>query len=314
MLKFWFCFLSFFYTVNSSSTEEEKVECWLCREENDSSSLKKAEEIFSCNCNEDHLICKKCILKLIGEKINLKKEKELTEKNKKIKILELIFGYIKDEIKNKNNYDLQNFVKYIIEKKEKIEEEEKKEKEKKECEDIKIGEYKQLNAEEKIVYRAINKEIEKNENIIFYIGDEKEPTEKLKFIKSFLSLLKKFNKNSHFRFTDKIKKSISDNCHKEMEIKEIEKWEEKDVEIEVSCRLDTTELQKKIKKGKVILINCPFCKYGIEKASAFFLKICEEPSSQESSRKLICEEPSSQESSKKLSCIEYCGNICSDCF
>ena len=170
-----------------------------------------------------------------------------------------------------------------------------------------------MNAEEKLVYRAINKEEDKVGNIIFYIGDEKEPTEKLKFIKSFLSLLKDFNEWSYYLFTDNIERYISDNRHKTMKIKEIDEWEEKDVDIEVSCRLDTTELQKKIKKEKVIRITCPYCRRVIEKESAFFLKICEELSSQESSKKLICEKPSSQESSRKLSCIEYCGNICSDC-
>ena len=57
-----------------------------------------------------------------------------------------------------------------------------------------------------------------------------------------------------------------------MDIEGIEGWEEEDVEIKVSCKRDTTELQKKIKNEKVILINCPFCRYGIEKESAFFLK------------------------------------------
>ena len=289
MLKFWLCFLSFFYTVNSFSTEEEKVknECNVCFEEKNSSSLIESNKIFSCTCVDVH-ICKECILKLIVAKINLKKEKELTERNKKIKFLELIFGHIKEAIKEKNN-NLQNFVKDIIKKKEKIEEEKK-------YEDI----YQKLNAEEKLVYRAINKEEGKYGNTIFYIGEEKDPTEKLKFIKSFLSLLKQFNKNSHSSFTQDIEWSIRNNYNEKIKIEEIEKWEEKDVEIKVSCKLDTTELQK-IKKEKVILINCPFCKYGIEKESAFFLKICGE-------------EPSSQESSKKLSCIEYCGNICSDCF
>ena len=309
MLRSWLYFLSFFYTVNSFSTEEEKVkkECNLCYEDKDSRLLIEPKEIFSCQCVDVH-ICKKCILGLIGEKINLKKEKELTEKNKKIKILELIFGYIKDEIKNRN-YDLQNFVEDIIKKKEKIEEKEKKEKEKKECEDIKIGEYKQLNAEEKLVYRAINKEEDKVGNIIFYIGDEKEPTEKLKFIKSFLSLLKQFNEDSHKFFKRDIERSIQRNCNNNMDIKEIEEWKEKDVDIEVSCRLDTTELQKK----EFISIKCPYCRRVIEKESAFFLKICEELSSQELSKKLIYEGPSSQESSKKPCCREICEGLCPFC-
>ena len=38
--------------------------------------------------------------------------KELIENNKKIKFLELIFNYIKEAIKEKNN-NLQNFVKDI---------------------------------------------------------------------------------------------------------------------------------------------------------------------------------------------------------
>ena len=184
-----------------------------------------------------------------------------------------------------------------------------------------------MNAEEKLVYNTINKGEDKNGNTIFYIGEEKDPTEKLKFIKSFLSLLKDFNEGSYYPFTDNIERYISDNRHKTMKIKEIEEWEEKDVEIKLSGRLDTTELQKKIKKEKVIRITCPYCRREIEKESAFFLKICEglssqesskklickKPSSQESSKKLICKKPSSQESSRKLSCIEYCGNICSDC-
>ena len=180
MLKFWLCFLSFFYTVNSFSTEEEKVknECNLCFKEKNSSSLIESNKIFSCTCVDAH-ICKKCILNLIVAKINLKKEKELIENNKKIKFLELIFNYIKEAIKEKNN-NLQNFVKDIIKKKEKIEEEKK-------YEDI----YQKLNAEEKLVYNTINKGEDKNGNTIFYIGEEKDPTEKLKFIKSFLSLLKK---------------------------------------------------------------------------------------------------------------------------
>lgn len=289
MLKFWLYFFSFFNIINIFSTEEEKVKCNICLQEKDSSLLIESKEIFSCPCI-DKPICKECILGLIRGKINSKKEKELIENNKKIGILEVIFECIKVEINNNNN-NLQDFVKNIIEEKEKIEEEE-------ENENIKIGEYKQLNEEEKLVYSAINKREKEDGNTIFYIGEEKDPTRKLKFIKSFLSLLKKFNKNSHFRFTDKIKKSISDNCHKEMEIEEIEKWEEKDVEIEVSCRLDTTELQKKIKNEKVISIKCPFCLKEIEGESDFFLK-------------KIFGEISPQKSS---SYIEICGNICSDCF
>ena len=275
MLRSWLYFLSFFYTVNSFSTEEEKVknECNLCFKEKNSSSLIESNKIFSCTCVDAH-ICKKCILNLIVAKINLKKEKELTEKNKKIKILELIFGYIKDEIKNRN-YDLQNFVEDIIKKKEKIEEEKK-------YEDI----YQKLNAEEKLVYNTINKGEDKNGNTIFYIGEEKDPTEKLKFIKSFLSLLKQFNEDSHKFFKRDIERSIQRNCNNNMDIKEIEEWKEKDVDIEVSCRLDTTELQKK----EFISIKCPYCRRVIEKESAFFLKICEELSSQESSKKSYCRE------------------------
>ena len=293
MLKLWLCFLSFFYTVNSFSTEEEKVKkkCYICLGEENSSSLIESKEIFSCKCKVDHTICKDCILELIEKKINLKKEKELIENNKKIEILGLIFGAIKDGI---NENFLQNFAKNIIGEKEKIEKEE-------EEKNIKIGEYQQLNEEEKLVYSAINKRENKDGNTIFYIGEEKDPTKQLKFIKSFLPLLEEFNKESHESFTRDIEWSIFQNCHQEMKIKEIEKWEEKDVEIEVSCELGTTELQKKIKNEKIIRIECPFCRYGIEKESAFFLK-------------KIFGEPSSQESSKKFSCLKYCGNICSDCF
>ena len=302
MLKFWLCFLSFFYTVNSFSTEEEKVknECNLCFKEKNSSSLIESNKIFSCTCVDAH-ICKKCILNLIVAKINLKKEKELIENNKKIKFLELIFNYIKEAIKEKNN-NLQNFVKDIIKKKEKIEEEKK-------YEDI----YQKLNAEEKLVYNTINKGEDKNGNTIFYIGEEKDPTRKLKFIKSFLSLLKKFDKYSYSRFTNDIRLVIQANRNQDMDIEGIEGWEEEDVEIKVSCKHDTTELQKKIKNEKVILINCPFCRYGIEKESAFFLKICEELSSQELSKKLIYEGPSSQESSKKPCCREICEGLCPFC-
>ena len=291
MLRFWLCFLSFFYTVNSFSTEEEKAACWMC-EEDDSSLLLKPREVFSCNCvdtTEDKHICKKCILKCIVETINSKKEKEFTENNKKIEILQIIFGCIGDAIIDKENKDIQDFVKNIIE-----------EGKTKNYEDIKIEEYQELNTEKKLVYKAINEKKDDCGNTIFYIGNEQDPTKKLKFIKSFLSLLKKFNPESHSLFTRNIEWSIWRNCQQEMKIKEIEKWEEKDVEIEVSCELGTTELQKKIKNEKIIRIECPFCRYGIEKESAFFLK-------------KIFGEPSSQESSKKLSCLEYCGNICSDC-
>ena len=63
MLRFCLCFLSFFYTVNSFSTEEEKVkkECNLCYEDKDSRLLIEPKEIFSCQCVDVH-ICKKCIL------------------------------------------------------------------------------------------------------------------------------------------------------------------------------------------------------------------------------------------------------------
>ena len=305
MLKLWLCFLSFFYTVNSFSTEEEKAACWMC-EEDDSSLLLKPREVFSCNCvdtTEDKHICKKCILKCIVETINSKKEKEFTENNKKIEILQIIFGCIGDAIIDKENKDIQDFVKNIIE-----------EGKTKNYEDIKIEEYQELNTEKKLVYKAINEKKDDCGNTIFYIGNEQDPTKKLKFIKSFLSLLKKFNPESHSLFTRNIEWSIWRNCQQEMKIKEIEEWE-KDVEINLSVNLDTTELQEKIKNEKVISIICPFCLNEIEGESAFFLKkIFGEPSSQESSKKLICEEPSSQESSKKFSCLKYCGNICSDCF
>ena len=290
MLKFWLCFLSFFYTVNSFSTEEEKVKkkCYICLGEKNSSSLIESKEIFSCGCKVDHTICKDCILESIEKKINLKKEKELIGNNKKIKFLELIFNYIKEAIKEKNN-NLQNFVKDIIKKKEKIEEEKK-------YEDI----YQKLNAEEKLVYNTINKGEDKNGNTIFYIGEEKDPTEKLKFIKSFLSLLKKFDKYSYSRFTNDIRLVIQANRNQDMDIEGIEGWEEEDVEIKVSCKLDKTELQKKIKNEKVILIKCPYCRYGIEKESDFFLK-------------KIFGEPSSQESSKKPYCREICEGLCPFC-
>ena len=284
MLKFWICFLSFFYTVNSFSTEEEKVACWMCEEEN-SSLLLKPREAFSCNCvdtTEDKHMCKKCILKYIVETINSKKEKEFTENNKKIEILQIIFGCIGDAIIDKENKDIQDFVKNIIKKAEKI------------------GEYQELNAEEKLVYDNINEEKDDYGNTIFYIGEEKDPTKKLKFIKSFLSLLKEFDKDYHFLFKRNIEFSIFHNCRQDMKIEEIDTWEEKDVEIEVSCELDTTELQKKIKNEKVISFKCPFCLKKIEGESDFFLK-------------KIFGEISPQESSKKPCCIEYCGNICSDC-
>ena len=298
MLSFWLCFLSFFYTVNSFSTKEEKVECCMCCDKKDSSLLIKSKEIFPCNCvnDVDKHICKECILKLIVTTINSEKEKELTENNEKIEILQIIFGCIGDAIIDKENKDIQDFVKNIIE-----------EGKTKKYEDIKIGEYQELNTEEKlvykaiIVYKAINEKKDDYGNTTFYIGNEQDPIIKLNFIKSFLSLLEKLNKKSHSLFTRNIEWSIWHNCHKEMKIEEIEKWEEKDFKIEVSCELDTTELQKKIKNEKVIRIECPFCRKKIENKSDFFLK-------------KIFGEPSSQELSKKLSCLEYCGNICSDCF
>ena len=284
MLSFWICFLSFFYTVNSFSTEEEKVACWMCEEEN-SSLLLKPREAFSCNCvdtTEDKHMCKKCILKYIVETINSKKEKEFTENNKKIEILQIIFGCIGDAIIDKENKDIQDFVKKIIEKAKKI------------------GEYQELNAEEKLVYDNINEGKDEEENTIFYIGAEKDPTQKLNFIKSFLSLLKNFDVGSYYSFTRDIELSIYYNYNQNISIEEIKKWEEKDVEINLSVELDTTELQKKIKNEKVISFKCPFCLKKIEGESDFFLK-------------KIFGEISPQESSKKPCCIEYCGNICSDC-
>ena len=285
MLSFWLCFLSFFYTVNSFSTEKEKVECYMCCDKKDSSLLIKSKEIFPCNCvnDVDKHICKECILKLIVTTINSEREKELTENNEKINILDLIFNHIRDEIKNKNNNDLQDFVKNIIKKAEKI------------------GEYQELNAEEKLVYDNINEGKDEEENTIFYIGAEKDPTQKLNFIKSFLSLLKNFDVGSYYSFTRDIELSIYYNYNQNISIEEIKKWEEKDVEINLSVELDTTELQKKIKNEKVISIKCPYCQVNIKEESDFFLK-------------KIFGEPSSQELSKKLSCLEYCGNICSDCF
>lgn len=292
MLSFWICFLSFFYTVNIFSTEEEKVKkkCGICLEEfeeNDSSTLIKSKKIFSCNCNENNLICKKCILRLIEGKINSKKEEKLAKDNEKILILELIFGHIREAIKKKNN-NLQDFVKKIIEEKEEIEEEEKNNKNGNK--NIKIGEYKQLNEEKKLVYRAINKEEDKDGIISYYIGDEKDPKEKLKFIKSFLSLLRQFNEIFHNSFKSDIELSLLENS-KIITIEEIEKWEEKDIKIEVSGSLDTTELQKKIKNEEVIRIECPFCKREIKKESTFFLK-------------KIFEEPC---------CIKYCEYLCPFC-
>ena len=90
----------------------------MCCDKKDSSLLIKSKEIFPCNCvnDVDKHICKECILKLIVTTINSEREKELTENNEKINILDLIFNHIRDEIKNKNNNDLQDFVKNIIKK------------------------------------------------------------------------------------------------------------------------------------------------------------------------------------------------------
>ena len=244
MLRFWLCFLSFFYTVNSFSTEEEKLEkeCEMCWEKKDSSTLIKSKEIFPCNnCTEDHLICKECILSIIMIKPNLGKEKELTENNEKIKVLELIFGYIKEEISSEQNNYLQDFVKGIINE----EKNKEKNKEEKKDEEIKTGEEQNLNAEKELVYKTIYEKKDEQGNTIFYIGNEQDPTEKLKFIKSFLSLLKNFNEKFYPLFTRNIEWAIRHNCQQEMKIKEIEKWEEKDVETNLSVRLGTTELQKK---------------------------------------------------------------------
>ena len=86
MLSFWLCFLSFFYTVNSFSTEKEKVECYMCCDKKDSSLLIKSKEIFPCNCvnDVDKHICKECILKLIVTTINSEREKELTFENYRV--------------------------------------------------------------------------------------------------------------------------------------------------------------------------------------------------------------------------------------
>ena len=74
MLSFWLCFLSFFYTVNSFSTEEkqeEEIKCYSCKEivmtipknnENNYTVEKPFASlscIFNCNCNS-YFLCKSC--------------------------------------------------------------------------------------------------------------------------------------------------------------------------------------------------------------------------------------------------------------
>ena len=76
MLRFCLCFLSFFYTVNSFSTEEkqkEEIKCYLCKKtiikiekEKNNKENYTAEApfaslscIFDCNCNS-YFLCKSC--------------------------------------------------------------------------------------------------------------------------------------------------------------------------------------------------------------------------------------------------------------
>ena len=74
MLSFWLCFLSFFYTVNSFSTEEkqeEEIKCYSCKEivmtipknnENNYTVEKPFASlscIFACGCNS-FFLCKDC--------------------------------------------------------------------------------------------------------------------------------------------------------------------------------------------------------------------------------------------------------------
>ena len=74
MLSFWLCFLSFFYTVNSFSTEEkqeEEIKCYSCNK-NVMTIPKNNEKnytvekpfaslscIFDCKCNS-FFLCKNC--------------------------------------------------------------------------------------------------------------------------------------------------------------------------------------------------------------------------------------------------------------
>ena len=58
MLKFWLCFLSFFYTVNSFSTEEkqeEQIKCYSCDEIVMTITKNKKEE----NDEEEYTVNKK---------------------------------------------------------------------------------------------------------------------------------------------------------------------------------------------------------------------------------------------------------------
>ena len=97
MLRSWLYFLSFFYTVNSFSTEEEKVkkECTLCYEDKDSRLLIEPKEIFSCQYMT-------YIPLLIDSKII------------NIKLLTLLDNFVKEEIINLNQkcYQCQRICNY----------------------------------------------------------------------------------------------------------------------------------------------------------------------------------------------------------
>lgn len=77
MLSFWVCFLSFFYTINSFSTEEkqeEKIKCYSCNEivmtitKNNEKNYTVEKPfaslscIFDCECNS-FFLCKNCYKK-----------------------------------------------------------------------------------------------------------------------------------------------------------------------------------------------------------------------------------------------------------
>ena len=79
MLSFWICFLSFFYTVNIFSTEEEQeeeIKCYSCKktiikiekEENNKENYTVEAHfaslscIFNCECNS-FFLCKNCYKK-----------------------------------------------------------------------------------------------------------------------------------------------------------------------------------------------------------------------------------------------------------
>lgn len=104
MLKFWLCFLSFFYTVNSFSTEEkqeEEIKCKICnntiikiekeitknkKEENNEENYTVKESfaslscIFDCECNS-YFLCKSCYEKKMDKCPKCKNNKKQSKKN-----------------------------------------------------------------------------------------------------------------------------------------------------------------------------------------------------------------------------------------